>query len=399
MTHPTENPFGKFNGNEAEYALQMLSGEPAPGGISWPQALEEAFCETFGSSYAVACNSGTSGLHAALFAAGVGPGDEVIGPGLTVVMDAYAAILLGADPVFVDVDPDTFNLSPEAVRAAITPRTKAIIAVSLYGLPADMDAIMAIAAEHDLIVIEDTAQTVLATANGRMAGTLGHMGVFSLEMKKHMTSGSEGGMITTDDPDLATRARKFAGIGYKHMTARAGRTHLALATVQNPEYERFDTIGLNYRINELSAAVGLGQLERIDGLVANRVAVANLFAEAVRGCAWMVPQHVPAGTTHSYFTYPVKYFGAEQRGMSWRKFYERYREKGGDGFYAAWINPHLEPALRGRRYAGITLEKGLCPVAEDLQGRMMQFKTNYRNRADAKRNAAILGALVDEIGR
>lgn len=400
MTDLKSNPFGKFCGNEAKYVLQALDSEnPDNRERPWVQRFEEAFAQRMGVKYAIACNSGTSGLHAALFAAGVGPGDEVIMPAMTVIMDAYAAIHLGATPVFADVIRETHGIDPEDVRRRITPRTKAIITVSLQGLPVDMDPIMAMAQEHGITVVDDSAQTMLGRYKGRIAGTNAHLGVFSFENKKHLTTGSEGGMIVSNDPDLATRARKFAGIGYKHMTASAGRTHLALATVQDPYYERFDTIGLNYRMNTVSAAVGLGQLERVDEIVARRQASGNLFLQAVAGCQWARAQVVPDGYEHSYYTFSIEYRGDDTHGVSWKEFYNRYLAKGGDGFYGCCRIPYLEPALRGSTINGGRYEAGQCPTAEDLQPRVMQFKSNYRDLDVARRKAAILSELIDEIGR
>ena len=390
---------GKYGGREKEYALRMLGEENDGDDRSWPQRLEEKFSEVIGSKYAVACNSGTSGLHMALFAAGIGPGDEVISPALTVVMDSYAIIHLGGTPVFADVNFDTFNIDPKDVESKITSRTKAILVVSLEGLPVDLDPFMKIAKKYNLTVIEDSAQTLLGKYKGEFAGTIGHIGVYSFESKKHMTCGSEGGMLVTNDANFAMRARKFGGIGYKHMTAKAGRTHLAMATVQDPAYERFDTIGLNYRMNEISAAIGLAQLERIDELVADRCEVASLFREAIINCEWMVAQSVPDGFVNSYYTFAIKYFGEENRGVSWKNFYKRYLQKGGDGFYGACMIPYLEPALRGKSFNGAKLGRGHCPRAEDLQNRIMQFKTNYRDLNVAKQKVAILSELIDEIGR
>ena len=399
MINPKADTFGKYNGNEAEYALRMLARLDDDDPRSWPQRLEEAFAEKLDVSYAIACNSGTSGLHMAMYAADVGPGDEVISPALTVVMDAYAAIHLGGVPVFADVDPTTWNIDPADVERKITPKTKAILVVSWAGLPVDMDPIMEIAARHNLMVVEDSAQTLLSTYKGREAGTIGHLGVYSFESKKHMTCGSEGGMVVSNDPELATRARKFGGIGYKHMTASAGRTHLAMSTVQDPAYERFDTIGLNYRMNEISAAVGLGQLERLDEIVGRRKEVAKLFANAVAGCNWFRPQRSQAESVNSYYTFIVDYHGGEQHGVSWKEFYNRYVERGGDGFYGACMIPYLEPALNGKIFGDTICEPGLCPVAEALQQRTMQFKTNYRNMAVAEEKTRLLGDLIDEMGR
>ncbi len=377
----------------------MDTEDPENKSISWVQRFEEAFAAKVGASYAIAVNSGTSGLHAALYAAGVGPGDEVIQPAMTVVMDSYATIHLGGVPVFADIVPETQHIDPADIVRKITPRTKAILTVSWQGLPVDLDPILEIAREHGLVVVDDSAQTMMGRYKGKISGANAHIGVYSFENKKHLTTGSEGGMIVTSDPELATRARKFAGIGYKHMTSTAGRTHLALSAVQDPSYERFDTIGLNYRMNAVSAAIGLAQLERVDHIVARRQACGRLFLEAIAGCSWMVPQRVATEIEHSFYTFAVDYRGEAERGVKWKDFYHRYLDLGGDGFYGCVVTPYLEPALRGREFGGRRMERGLCPKAEALQLRVMQFKTNYRDLGLARQKAEILSRLIDEIGR
>ena len=163
-------------------------------------------------------------------------------------------------------------------------------------------------------------------------------------------------MVITNDENTAQAIRKFAGIGYKHLTAEAGRTSLGISQVQDPNYERFDTIGLNYRMSEVCAAVGLAQFERVDQLVARRQECASFFAEAVDGCDWLVPQKTPAGYENVYYTYALKFYGNKKHGLSWKDFYNKYKAMGGDGFYGACNLPdiwnHVHSGWDQRQYPG-----------------------------------------------
>tara|TARA_B100000780_G_scaffold257910_1_gene207988 strand:+ start:54 stop:1271 length:1218 start_codon:yes stop_codon:yes gene_type:complete len=395
-----KSPSGKNNGNEIEYVLTALDSEnPDNKNISWIQRFEEAFSRKFEVKYAIAVNTATSGLHAALFAAGVSTGDEVIQPSKTVVMDAYVTIHLGGIPVFVDIDPNSWNISVNEIEKKITKKTKAIIIVSLYGLPVDIDPIMALAKKHNITVIDDSAETMVSKYKGQFAGTCADIGVFSFEKSKHMTSGSEGGMIVTNNEKFAELARKFAGIGYKGLTAKAGRTSLASSEYQNPDYERFDLIGLNYRMNQITAAVGLAQLERIDFLVSRRKKIGQLFLDSIIGCDWLISQEVSEERDHSYYTFGLRYLGEELKGVGWKEFYTRYKKMGGDGFYACWKPPYLEPSLYGQKMGDQLFIEGLCPIAEKYQKNIMVFKTNYRDLEEAHKQVKILKILIDEIGR
>ena len=394
------NPFGKFNGKELEYVTRALDSETKENReFPWVQKFEESFASKIGSKYAIAVNSGTSGLHAALYAAGVGAGDEVIQPATTVVMDAYVTCHLGAVPVFVDIDPTSWNIDARKIEEKITDKTKAIIVVSLYGLPVDIEPIMIIAKKYNLAVIDDSAETLMCKYKGDIAGTHADFGVYSFEKSKHMTSGSEGGMVVTNNEKYAILTRKFAGIGYKGLTASTGRTSLASSVYQNPDYERFDTIGFNYRMNAITAAVGLAQLERIDHLVERRKVIGTMFLEAVKDCSWLETQEIPNYSEHGYFTFGMRYLGAEERKIPWKDFYNRYKKMGGDGFYACWKNPYLEPSLKGRTMGSQAFELGLCPIAEQYQTQLMVFKTNYRDLSEARHQCQLLADLIDKIGR
>ena len=352
--------------------------------------LEEAFAEKFRSKFAITFANGTATMHAALAAAGVGAGDEVIVPPLTMASTAFCVLHAGALPVFADVDPLTWTLDPAAVTARMTPRTKAIIPVAIYGLPPDMDPLMELARQHKLFVLEDDAQCFLGYYRGRVAGSIAHASSFSFQSTKHITCG-EGGMITTDDPDLATAIRRMSSLGYAAVSGGAGKSKITKEAIQDPRYLRHSSVGWNYRLSELSSAVLLGQVERLEELVQARVESANALAVAAQGCRWLIPQAVPEGYVHSYWTFVCRL--ADGVPFTWYDFRRKYLELGGDGFYGAWALNYLEPALRGKRFAdGQTqvFEPGLCPVAEGLQPRLMQFKTNYFS-ADRRERAA--GAL------
>ena len=357
---------------------------------SLTQEFEEKFCEKFGVDYSVAINSATSGLHAALAAAGVGPGDEVIQPSVTVIMDAYATLYLGATPVFVDINPETWNIDVNEIEKSITEKTKAIIVVSLYGLPVDIDPIMDLARKHNITVIDDSAETVLSDYKGKYSGTCADIGVFSFEKTKHITSGSEGGMVVTNSEELAKKVRKFGGIGYKNLTATAGRTSLASSVFQNPNYERFDSMGYNYRMNLVTAACGLANFEILDQLIDRRKEIGSMFLEAVDGCSWIKTQKVDDYCEHSYYTFAFLY---EHTEVSWEQFYNTYIEMGGDGFYACWKNPYLEPSLKSK-FSTVS-----CPIAEEYQKKLMCFKTNYRDLGLAQRKVNVLKNLITDIGR
>ncbi|MBF0466464.1 MAG: DegT/DnrJ/EryC1/StrS family aminotransferase [Nitrospirae bacterium] len=385
------NP-SKYLGNELEYLKNVLEGESwsATGG-SWTQSLELEFARRFGTKYAVAFNSGTSTLHSALEAIDIRPGDEVISPALTVIMDTTATLHANAVPVYADIDPETFTMDPEDVARKITPRTKAIFTVSLYGLSPDMDTIMDLAQKHGIIVIEDNAQAFLSKYKGRMLGTIGHMASFSFENTKHISCG-EGGMIITDNEHYAESVRKIGGHGFKNLRASEGRIRLNQDVFQDPDYKRHDVLGWNYRLAEFNSAVALAQLERIDTLVDLRVRCAKMFMDVMSECDYLIPQKVPHGYTSSYYTLGVKYEGEASIGCSWKDFRKRYIQEGGDGIYGAWSVPYMEPMMVSRQFArrypeiyeNVQYHEGLCPVAERVQKNIMQFKTNYRDLSIAE---------------
>jgi perosamine synthetase len=319
-------------------------------------------------------------------------------------MDTTATILANAVPVYVDVNPKTFTMDPVDLARKITPKTRVIITVAIYGLSPDMDSITEIAQKHNIPVIEDNAQAVLSFYKGRMLGTIGDMASFSFENTKHISCG-EGGMVVTNSEVYAETVRKIGGHGFKNLKADEGRIRLNQDIFQNPHYKRHDTLGWNYRLSEFNAAIALAQLERVDELVDMRIKSANLFINVMKTCDYLIPQETPEGYVNSYYTLGVVYEGEESIGVSWEKFRKSYIEEGGDGIYGAWSVPYLEPMVATRQFAKrcpfiyekVSYSQGLCPVAESVQPKIMQFKTNYRDLKLAEIKADVLLKTIKQL--
>jgi perosamine synthetase len=400
----SKNPT-KYLGNELKYLKKVLKSESwsATGG-SWGKKLEEEFAKLHSANYAIAMNSGTATLHSALNALGVGHGDEVITPGLTVIMDTTAILHANAVPVYVDVDEITFNIDPKLIELAITPKTKAIIVVSLYGLPCDMTEIMRISKKYQIPVIEDNAQCILSTYDGKMIGTFGDISSWSFETTKHISCG-EGGIVTTNNEKFAESMRKFGGHGFKNLKASEGRIRLNQDVFQDPNYKRHDSLGWNYRLPEFNAAVALAQLEKVQTLVELRRKSAQYFLEVLGSSHMFIPQFVSERATHSYYTLAARYIGDETNGVTWQDFRKRYISNGGDGIYGAWSVPYLEPLISSGEfinnnpnvYSKIKYPSDLCPIAERIQPQIMQFKTNYRKLNLAQVKAKALEKTIKQI--
>jgi len=255
-------------------------------------ALEREWAEYNGVRFCAATNSGTSALHMAVAAAGVEPGDEVITPALSFLASATCILHHNAIPVFADIDPVTFNITPEKIEERITAKTKAILCVHLHGLCCDMERIVEVAKEHDLVVIEDAAQAHGAKYSGKKAGALGHMAAFSLQESKNLTCG-EGGLFITDDEKFFERALRVGRFG-ELVKRGVERTYEAA------------TLGWNYRIHEMAAALARSQLRRLDTYNARRRANAECLTAGLREIAGVVPPFVPEGRTHVYHKYRVR---------------------------------------------------------------------------------------------
>jgi len=252
-------------------------------------ALEKRFAEICNVKHAIATSSGTTALHMALLAHGIGPGDEVITTPFTFIASASSILFTGATPVFVDVDEETFNIDPDLIEAAITPKTKAILPVYLYGYVCDMDAIQAIALKHNLVIIEDACQSVGATYKQQVAGSFG-TGTFSLYATKNVMSG-EGGMITTSDDDFAEKCKLLRSHGMK------------------VRYYH-DMLGYNFRMTDLHAAIGLAQMDRLEAFTKKRRENAQFLTENIKS---VITPKVKDGYEHVWHQYTIRVDGDRDR--------------------------------------------------------------------------------------
>lgn len=380
---------------ERKYVLEAVNNGFATSMNSvFCNRLEAAFAKKFNSKYAISHANGTATMHTALAALGVKPGDEVIVPPLTMSSTSLAVLHNGSIPVFADVDPKTFNIDPKSIEKVVTSKTKAIMTVSLYGLSPDYDAILDICKRKKLSLIEDNAECFLGGYKGKLVGEFGHFSSYSFQASKHITCG-EGGMLITSDDDLADKARRFSSLGYAGVSGKQGK--ITRNDIQDPNYSRHVMLGFNYRMSEVQAAVTLGQLERLDELVEQRLKVAALFKEVIKGSTLVTLQEEPEGYKNSYWSFSMK-LNTSNPTKDWYRFKENWLKNGGDGFYAAWKLTYQEPLFQGeiQKMSGVwqKYNAGLCPVAEDLQLRMIQMKTNYWNLDEAKQQAEILRKTI-----
>jgi dTDP-4-amino-4,6-dideoxygalactose transaminase len=348
------------------------------------RALEQMWCECFGVRHAISMNSATSALFAAVAAAGAGPGDEVIVSPYTMSASATCALVHGATPVFADIDQDTFCLDPASVRERVTPRTKAIVAVDIFGLAAGLDEIMAIAAEHGLTVIEDAAQAPGASYRGRPAGTIGHIGVFSLNRHKTIQCG-EGGVAVTDDDGLAERLALVRNHGE--------------AVVDAMGSDSIDIVGANYRLGEIEAAIGQVQLARLEELTAPRIDHADRLADRLSGLEGVQPPFVPEDSRHVYYVYALRLDG-DELGVSRRAFADALRAEGipvGEGYVAPLYRQPVYrrraiPVLRGEDAPSYA--DGLCPVCERMHERELLYLTLVHAGLSEEDVEDVAGAIV-----
>jgi len=352
-------------GNEKKYVMDCLDTLWISSRGKYIAEFEEAMAHYCGVRHGIACANGTTGLHMALEVLGIGAGDEVIIPDFTIVVTANVTMLAGATPVLVDVEPDTWCIDPAKIEAAITPRTKAIMVVHMYGHPCDMDPINAIARRHGLFVIEDCCQSHGAVYKGRMTGALSDIAVFSFYGNKTITSG-EGGMLVTDNDAYAERARIYRDNGF-----------------EEPRFIH-KVRGMNYRLTNMQAAIGLAQTEKLDFAVARKREIAATYLDALAGFPHVTLPVERAGCRNVYWMFSLLI--NDSFGRTKNEVMSALKERGVDS--RSFFYPMSEqPAMRGDdpRFPDL---RGHRPVSSDLGRRGLYLPSGLGLTADQVRFCA-----------
>mgnify|MGYP000135528671 CR=1 FL=1 len=368
-------PYNTIGSDEKNAVLEVLNSGELSGFVAGPydsfwggkkvRELEEEFKKAYGSKYAIAVNSATSGLHCALHAMNIGPGDEVITTPITMSATASTILMTGAVPVFADIDEDNFCIDPKSIEKNITKNTKGIAAVNIFGHPANLKEIKKIAEKHNLFILEDNAQAPHATIDGEFTGTIGDAGVFSFNRHKTMQCG-EGGMILTNDESIAFKAACM-------------RNHGEIAVEEMGKSDIVNTIGVNYRMTEMEAAVALVQFKKLPHLNETRIARANRITEGLKDIEGITAPKISEGCTHAYYFYMMKY-DEDKVGIPRDLFVDAVMK---EGYYlrGGYVTPLYHHALYQQKICfgnkgfpftandrndELSYEKGLCPVAERL---------------------------------
>ncbi len=348
-------PYGRqaIDRQDIDAVVEALGGDFITTGPKVAE-FENAVCSWTGAGFAVAVSSGTAALHCAVFAAGIGPGDEVIVPPMTFAATSNAVFYQGGRPVFADVLPGSLLMDPERVREKITPRTRAVIAVDYAGQPCDYGALRAICDEHGLILIADACHSLGAEYAGRKVGTLADISCFSFHPVKHITTG-EGGMAVTDNKDYAGKMRVFRNHGIT--------TDYRQREEKGAWFYEMEQLGYNYRITDFQCALGVSQLGRLPRWIERRQQIAAVYDEAFDGDPSIVPISKSPDVSHAYHLYVVKL----SRNDRDRVFTEL--RKGGIGVNVHYIPVHLHPYYR----RNLGTSEGMYPVAEDAFRRIISL--------------------------
>lgn len=382
--------------------LSGFFGSPGPQWLGGPKVreFERKWADKYGFAHAISVNSWTTGLMTAVGAIGICPGDEVIVSPYTMSASASAILFYGGIPIFADIDPDTFNITAKTIAPCISPRTKAIMVVHIFGQAADMDPIMDLARKHQLKVIEDAAQAPGIHYKGKPVGTIGDIGGFSLNYHKHIHTG-EGGMLVTNDAQLALRCQLIRNHGENLVET------VAVEDLTN-------MLGSNYRLTELQAAIGCVQLDRLDAYLVHRQSLAAYFGQKLATIPGLTPAKVVDGAEHAYYLYPVKY-DAQITGISRNAFVKAVNAElptpeswEQTGWVEAYVRPlYLAPMYQKKIALGrngfpwsinstveYNYQKGICPVVENLYDETMIYTPLMREPLVEKDIDDFVNAIV-----
>lgn len=340
-------PYGRqsINEQDIEAVVNVLKSDYLTTGPKIAE-FERKVADYTGAKYAVAIANGTAALHAACYAAGIGEGDEVITTPITFAASSNCVLYCGGTPVFADIDPETYNISPVDIERKITPKTKAIIAVHFTGQPCEMDQIHEIADKHNLIVIEDGAHALGAVYKGKRVGTLSDMTTFSFHPVKHITTG-EGGMILTDNPKLYERLKLFRTHGIT-------REENLLTKNDGPWYYEQRDLGFNYRITDIQCALGTSQMDRLPGFLEKRKKIAEQYNEAFAGNNQIQLPYQKEGCDNAWHLYVIRVKNGNRK-----EVFEKLRAAG-IGVNVHYIPVYQHPYYRSHGYAQV-----VCPNAEE----------------------------------
>ena len=347
--------------------------------------LVDSFCKKIGVKYGVTVSSGTAGLHVALLSLQLKKNDEVIMPAITMSAVAYAIILSRAKPIFADVDNDTLNIDPKSVEKKITKKTKAIICVSLYGLPPNYSKLIKIIKKKSkkIFLIEDNAECMLGTHKNKFAGSFGDLSMFSFQASKILTCG-EGGILVTNNKSLYLKAKMFSNLGYyiSNNSYQKNRQNL-----ENTNFKRHKFLGFNYRLSDLNAAVVYGQLKKIEYILSFRTNCGQKFSKIVEKFDFVRTQKFNENT-HSYWAFALIF----EKIRDYELFKRLFKKNNGDYFYGCWKLPYQEEFYKNLRY-----KKQTCEVAENLQRKIVQLKTNYFSKKELNKQCTSLEITFNQI--
>ena len=372
-----KNYFWRFSGNEKKYVNTIFKKGFKFKNKSFSERLEDKFSKLHNVKYSICLNSCTSALHVAFMAIGIQKGDEVLVPALTPIMCGTSIHLAGGTPVYVDVNPDTFLIDEKDILKKITKKTKAVLAVHMYGGICNLLKLKKICKDNNLFLVEDCAESMIAKdENNLITGSVGDIGCWSFQAAKQLTCG-DGGILTTNNAILGKKMRKLSNLGFRVLNAKSNKIVVSKDERQNPDYKRFDEIGFNYRMNEFTAAIALAQVERVQFFVKKRRRAALSLTKVIKDNKFLIPQKISKKAYSTYYTLAVRFVQKSKKKLNWKKFRKKFIEFGGDGIYAASRLIHQEPVIKINK---IGKKSNKTPIAKRLQKELLLFTTNQSNQ-------------------